>query len=368
MRSTGDGTGRPARLPSNRVNRWLRRAEMTVAPTRCGHRRSRRVILPRPGASGGGVPARWQGRRRAATRRRRRRRVAPTAGRRTAGRAPTTAGPRAPTPGRAPTATAPARRCGGGRRSTQSRWCAAPPAPRGGGGAGAPPAGLAAPAHRRSRPARGRGAGSRRARLRGRTLGQAEHHHQVEVEPDAHLDRADQHALAQATDPTQVVVELDLDRAVEDIEGTASSTASSAPSRWSDCSTRSAAFRSSILPALTAGGAAEQPGEPALGPGCVLAPPAGPSGLVEIVDDRERERPQILGPPGVCTFCRRATGLVVVGLGLGARHCRAAARAGGPSRRGRPPRRPHGRAAPCGDGGEAASVQHRCRGSHARTS
>ena len=50
-------------------------------------------------------------------------------------------------------------------------------------------------------------------------LGQAEHHHQVEVEPDAHLDRADQHALAQATDPTQVVVELDLDRAVEDIEG-----------------------------------------------------------------------------------------------------------------------------------------------------
>ena len=41
-------------------------------------------------------------------------------------------------------------------------------------------------------------------------LGQAEHDNQVEVEPDSHADRPDQHALAHPPDPAEVGLELEL--------------------------------------------------------------------------------------------------------------------------------------------------------------
>ena len=54
---------------------------------------------------------------------------------------------------------------------------------------------------------------------RERALGEAEHHHEVEVEPDAHLDRADEHAVAEPAHPAEVVLELELEGAVEHVEG-----------------------------------------------------------------------------------------------------------------------------------------------------
>jgi hypothetical protein len=53
---------------------------------------------------------------------------------------------------------------------------------------------------------------------RERTLGQAQDHHQVEVEPDAHGHRTDEDSLAEAADPSQVGFELSLQGAGEDVE------------------------------------------------------------------------------------------------------------------------------------------------------
>ena len=47
---------------------------------------------------------------------------------------------------------------------------------------------------------------------------QAEDDHEVEVEPDAHADRADEHAVAEAADASEVGFELERERAREHIE------------------------------------------------------------------------------------------------------------------------------------------------------
>ena len=47
-------------------------------------------------------------------------------------------------------------------------------------------------------------------RGREHALGQAEDDDQVEVEADAHADRADEHALAHPPDPAEVGLELEL--------------------------------------------------------------------------------------------------------------------------------------------------------------
>ena len=53
---------------------------------------------------------------------------------------------------------------------------------------------------------------------RERALGEPEDDHQVEVEADAHLDGADEHAVAEATHPPEVLLELELEGAVEHLE------------------------------------------------------------------------------------------------------------------------------------------------------
>ena len=49
-------------------------------------------------------------------------------------------------------------------------------------------------------------------------LGQAAHEHPVEFEPDAERDVAHQQAVAEAAHPTQVGVELELERAPEHVD------------------------------------------------------------------------------------------------------------------------------------------------------
>ena len=51
-----------------------------------------------------------------------------------------------------------------------------------------------------------------------RTLGETAHEHAVEVEPEAERDVAHEDALAEATDPPEVGVELELERAAEHVE------------------------------------------------------------------------------------------------------------------------------------------------------
>ena len=121
--------------------------------------------------------------------------------------------------GRAPSATAPARRCGAGRHGGRRAAAGAlRPRTRAAGGAGA----------RRARPGARAPVGpgtlvvgqERVVADRGgeRALCQAEHHDQVEIEADAHLHGADEHAVAEPADATEVVLELELERAVEHLE------------------------------------------------------------------------------------------------------------------------------------------------------
>ena len=108
-----------------------------------------------------------------------------------------------------------------------------------------------------------------------RALGEAEHHDEVEVEADAHLDRADEHAVAEATDPAEVVLELELERAVEHVEGDGvlhRVERAEPVQRLVDPLGRLALGGSSHRSRRVA--AAEEPAEPALGPGGVLAPAA----------------------------------------------------------------------------------------------
>ena len=110
---------------------------------------------------------------------------------------------------------------------------------------------------------------------RERALGQPEDHDQVEVEPDPHLHRADQHAVAEAAHPAEVVLELQLEGAVEHVEGDGllhGVEGAEAVQGLVDPLRRLAL--GGVVPPLAPTGAAEEPAEPPLGPRGVLAPPA----------------------------------------------------------------------------------------------
>ena len=49
-------------------------------------------------------------------------------------------------------------------------------------------------------------------------FGETEHDDDVEIETDAHGDRAHEHAVAEAPDPAEVVLELEGERASEHVE------------------------------------------------------------------------------------------------------------------------------------------------------
>ena len=224
IRSTGDGTGSPARLPSKRVNDGLRRASMTAAPRAVlGSSVAAEVAArgeqgPQPVLLGGGRAPR------AGAARRRRTPRARTQGtwlpcRSWAHHRVAVAG-QVGAERRAPSGTGPARRCGGGRHGARTRSCRRAPAR----------VARSWWCWRSTRSARsgelaaGAGplvVGQQRVvadRGRERPLGQAEDHDQVEVEPDAHLDRPDEHAVAEPPDPAEVLLELELEGAVEHVE------------------------------------------------------------------------------------------------------------------------------------------------------
>ena len=136
---------------------------------------------------------------------------------------------------------------------------------------------------------------------RERALGEAEDHDEVEVEPDAHLHRADEHTVAEPAHPAEVLLELELERAVEHleadgvlhrIEGTEAVQCVVDPLRG--------LALGRVVPPLPAAGAAEEAAQPALRPGGVLAPGARPGrGGGEVVDDLEHEPPELASPPGL---------------------------------------------------------------------
>ena len=208
----GEAVARGGRPPPRRRGGWR-------------HRRWPRGPHPRPAAPGGGAPARWPEPWRCAARRRTMRCGAPT-GPRTGGGRRATSGPlrrrgrRCPRPGRAPSATARARRSGGGRLGArESTWRVAP--------ASAPSSSRCWRSTRSARrpsspPVAARSRSGRRESSRTtagkRPLGQAEDDHEVEVEADAHGHRADEHAVAEPADPTEVALQLELQRAGEHVQ------------------------------------------------------------------------------------------------------------------------------------------------------
>ena len=137
---------------------------------------------------------------------------------------------------------------------------------------------------------------------RERALGEAEDHDEVEVERDAHLHRAHEHALAEAPHPAEVLLELELQGAVEHVEadrGLHGIEGTEAVQRLGDPFCGLALGR--VVPPLPSARAAEEATQPALRPGGVLAPPTGSCrGAAEIVDDLEHEPPQLAGSLGLC--------------------------------------------------------------------
>ena len=295
MRSTGDGTGSPARLPSKRVKRAAAAGgDHLGAERRAGVVGGGEVAAGRPAGRAAGAPARWPAPRAVAARRRTTPRAAPTARGPPRGRVPTTA----PSPARwRAEVEHPARRdaldaaaqvAAGDAEELTLRarqggeelvvLALDPVGPQGELAAGAGPLvvgqeGVVAD-----------GGGER-------ALGQAEDHDEVEVEADAHLDRADEHAVAEATDAAEVLLELELERAVEHLEGDGllDRVEGTEPvQRLVDALGRLALGRSSQP--LAAGCAAEEAAEPALGPVGVLAPAPWSRGRGREVVDHLRAR------------------------------------------------------------------------------
>ncbi len=151
-----------------------------------------------------------------------------------------------------------------------------------------------------------------------RALGESEDHHEIEVEADPHLDRADEHTIPEATNAAEVLLELELERAVEHLEGDGvlHRVESTEPvQRLVDALGRSVLDG---IPSLAAGAATEEPDEPPLGPVGVVAPGPGLRGLGrEVVDHLQHEPAQIASPVGLLALSLgHPLGEVVVELGL----------------------------------------------------
>ena len=151
-----------------------------------------------------------------------------------------------------------------------------------------------------------------------RALGESEDHHEIEVEADPHLDRADEHTIPEATDAAEVLLELELERAVEHLEGDG---LLHRVERTEPVQRLVDALGRSVLdgiPSLAAGAATEEPDEPPLGPVGVVAPGPGLRGLGrEVVDHLQHEPAQIASPVGLLALSLgHPLGEVVVELGL----------------------------------------------------
>lgn len=158
-------------------------------------------------------------------------------------------------------------------------------------------------------------------RAGGQTLGQPDHHHQVEVEADPHREGPDEHAVAEAPDPPGVGLELDLEGAHDDVE----------PDRSLDLVEGGEAVDRQLDPLggptldLVAGPVlplrrrAQQAVEERPGPPAVLGPgPRSTAGPVEVVGQLGDEGPQAPGVVGLAPVAGGGCGVPVGGGLVGA--------------------------------------------------